>query len=43
MDYKQKIAELIKTQVDLELEDIKKLIEIPPKSDMGDYAFPCFN
>ncbi|ENZ03495.1 arginyl-tRNA synthetase [Clostridium thermobutyricum] len=42
MDYKQKIAELIKTQVDLELEDIKKLIEIPPKSDMGDYAFPCF-
>ncbi|WP_317310774.1 arginine--tRNA ligase [Clostridium thermobutyricum] len=42
MDYKQKIAELIKTKVDLELEDIKKLIEIPPKSDMGDYAFPCF-
>ncbi|WP_297634435.1 arginine--tRNA ligase [uncultured Clostridium sp.] len=42
MDYKQKIAELIKTKVDLEVEDIKKLIEIPPKSDMGDYAFPCF-
>lgn len=42
MDYKQKIAELIKTKVDLEIEDIKKLIEIPPKSEMGDYAFPCF-
>ncbi|MDU1855899.1 MAG: arginine--tRNA ligase, partial [Clostridium baratii] len=28
--------------VDLEIEDIKKLIEIPPKSDMGDFAFPCF-
>ncbi|MGL4876374.1 MAG: arginine--tRNA ligase [Clostridium sp.] len=42
MDYKQKIAELIKTKVDLDVEEIKKLIEIPPKSDMGDYAFPCF-
>ncbi|MGG7076908.1 arginine--tRNA ligase [Clostridium sardiniense] len=42
MDYKQIIAELIKQYVDLDVEDIKKLIEIPPKSDMGDYAFPCF-
>ncbi|EHI98253.1 Arginyl-tRNA synthetase [Clostridium sp. DL-VIII] len=42
MNYKNKIAELIKTQVELEIEDIKNLIEIPPKSEMGDYAFPCF-
>lgn len=42
MDYKQIIAELIKQHVDLNVEDIKKLIEIPPKSEMGDYAFPCF-
>lgn len=42
MDYKQIIAELIKQHIDLDVEDIKKLIEIPPKSDMGDYAFPCF-
>lgn len=42
MDYKQIIAELIKQYVELDVEDIKKLIEIPPKSDMGDYAFPCF-
>ncbi|GAA0070670.1 arginine--tRNA ligase [Clostridium sardiniense] len=42
MDYKQIIAELIKQYVDLDVEDIKKLIEIPPKSEMGDYAFPCF-
>ncbi|MDQ0148397.1 arginine--tRNA ligase [Eubacterium multiforme] len=42
MDYKQIIAELIKQNVDLNVEDIKKLIEIPPKSEMGDYAFPCF-
>ena len=34
MDYKQIIAELIKQHVDLDVEDIKKLIEIPPKSEM---------
>ncbi|MDU4659855.1 MAG: arginine--tRNA ligase, partial [Clostridium butyricum] len=37
-----KIAELIKQHVDLEVEAIEKLIEIPPKPEMGDYAFPCF-
>lgn len=42
MDYKGLIAERIKENVDLNVEDIKKLIEIPPKSEMGDYAFPCF-
>ena len=42
MDYKKKVAEVIKSNVDIELEDIEKLIEIPPKSEMGDYAFPCF-
>ncbi|MBW6411245.1 arginine--tRNA ligase [Clostridium weizhouense] len=42
MDYKNKIAQLIKEHVDLELDAIEKLIEIPPKPEMGDYAFPCF-
>lgn len=44
MDYKKKVAELIKLHLNLELnvDDIKNLIEIPPKSEMGDYAFPCF-
>lgn len=42
MDYKVKIAELIKQHVDLEVEAIEKLIELPPKPEMGDYAFPCF-
>ena len=42
MDYKKKVAELLKTQVDMDLENIEKLIEIPPKSEMGDFAFPCF-
>lgn len=26
----------------LKKEEIEKLIEIPPNSDLGDYAFPCF-
>ena len=42
MDYKLKVANLIKNHVDLDLETIEKLIEIPPKPEMGDYAFPCF-
>ncbi len=42
MDYKNKIAQLIKQHVDLDIDAIEKLIEIPPKSEMGDYAFPCF-
>ncbi len=42
MDYKAKVSELIKNHVDLDSETIEKLIEIPPKPEMGDYAFPCF-
>ena len=42
MDYKVKIANLIKQHVDLDVDTIEKLIEIPPKPEMGDYAFPCF-
>ena len=42
MDYKVKIAKLIKQHVDLDVDTIEKLIEIPPKPEMGDYAFPCF-
>lgn len=42
MDYKKLVAERIKEHVDLDLENIENIIEIPPKSDMGDFAFPCF-
>ena len=42
MDYKKKVAEAISNHVDMDIESIEKLIEIPPKSEMGDYAFPCF-
>ncbi|MFV3010633.1 arginine--tRNA ligase [Clostridium botulinum] len=42
MDYKNLVAERIKENTELEVDLIEKLIEIPPKKDMGDYAFPCF-
>ena len=42
MDYKRKVAEVIREQVDMDLHIIEELIEIPPKIEMGDYAFPCF-
>jgi arginyl-tRNA synthetase len=42
MDYKKKVAEAISRNVDMEIENIERLIEIPPKPEMGDYAFPCF-
>lgn len=43
MDFKQKIAEIFNNfDNELEIDEAIKLIEIPPKQDMGDYAVPCF-
>ena len=42
MDYKKIVATRLKENIDLDLDKIESLIEIPPKSDMGDVAFPCF-
>ncbi|MFH1325246.1 MAG: arginine--tRNA ligase [archaeon] len=41
---KKEIAKIIKKSLGsfVSLEDIEKVIEIPPSSDLGDYAFPCF-
>lgn len=40
---KSKIVELIEKNIEgLSTEDIIALIEIPPKPEMGDFAFPCF-
>jgi len=40
---KTKIVELIEKNIEgLTIEDITDLIEIPPKPEMGDFAFPCF-
>ena len=42
MDYKKIVAQRIKQLVDLEIETIENLIEIPPRPEMGEFAFPCF-
>lgn len=42
MDYKKLIGEKISKVTGIEGEKIERLIEIPPKAEMGDYAFPCF-
>lgn len=43
LDFKQKVIELINSQIEsLDEDEIKALIEIPPSYDMGDYAFPTF-
>ncbi|MDD3222196.1 MAG: arginine--tRNA ligase [Clostridia bacterium] len=37
------IIELLSAQIEnMDAEEIGSLLEIPPKSDMGDFAFPCF-
>ncbi|MGH4118649.1 arginine--tRNA ligase [Clostridium sp.] len=42
MDYKKIVVERIKQLVDLEIETIENLIETPPRPEMGEFAFPCF-
>ena len=43
IDFKEQVAQVLAKEIDaLEQAEIKNLIEIPPKSEMGDYSFPCF-
>ena len=40
---KNRIIDLLSENInDLSKEAIAEMIEVPPKSDMGDFAFPCF-
>jgi arginyl-tRNA synthetase len=40
---KERIAQLISEKIDgVSTEDVLASIEIPPRADMGDFAFPCF-
>lgn len=40
---KSRIVDLIVKEVEgLEIADIEGLLEIPPKPELGDFAFPCF-
>ena len=39
---KEKIVELLLKPTGLSKEQVASLLEIPPDSRLGDYAFPCF-
>lgn len=39
---RNQIIDLISTAANLDREMVSGILEIPPKSDMGDFAFPCF-
>lgn len=42
MDYKKLVADHISSALGIEKDEVLRSIEIPPKQDMGDFAFPCF-
>ena len=42
MNYKETLAKKIADIVNLPANEIEEYIEIPPNSELGDYAFPCF-
>jgi arginyl-tRNA synthetase len=42
MDYKKIVADRIGKAAEIDAEDLMRFIEIPPRPEMGDYAFPCF-
>ena len=42
MDFKIEIAKLIADASEIDVNEIASAIEIPPNSEMGDYAYPCF-
>lgn len=43
IDFKNEIAKILALQIkEIDENEILEMIEIPPDSKMGDYAFPCF-
>lgn len=42
IDFKENIAQKISEVTNIDKEELKTYIEIPPNSDLGNYAFPCF-
>ena len=42
INFKQKIAEIIGVQVNIDKTEIETYIEVPKDNKNGDYAFPCF-
>ena len=41
-DFKEQIAICLSNVIDMDMQELKNIIEIPKDEKMGDYAFPCF-
>ena len=42
VDFKEIISKQISDVAEIDSNEIRNYIEVPPNSNMGDYAFPCF-
>ena len=42
MNYKNEIAKRINAITNVEVSSLEEYIEIPPNTELGDFAFPCF-
>lgn len=42
LDFKEIIAKKISVATEIDTNELKSYIEIPPNKEMGDFAFPCF-
>ena len=42
MDFREELVQVLQKATKLSHEEVSTLLTIPPNSDMGDYAFPCF-
>ena len=42
MEYKQIITEKLSKIIDIDSAEIEDMLEVPAKSEMGDFALPCF-
>ncbi len=42
MNYKEIIAKKISEVTDIDKNELESYIEVPPNTEMGDFAFPCF-
>ncbi|MBR9706488.1 arginine--tRNA ligase [Candidatus Pacearchaeota archaeon] len=40
--FKENVIELLRNETKLKPEVLLKLVEVPPKLELGDFAFPCF-
>ena len=43
MDYKIYIAKKINEYINLSIEEIESMLEVPVKYENGDYSLPCFH